>query len=91
MYVPLHHERVFLLHGELRVDLDGIIFILQLQQLLPALLRHQLAVINDICEKKSDDTIITYEFRQVMAKDLTVLVVLTVTRRAALAVDGELA
>ena len=51
---PLHHEWIFLLHGELRVDLDGIVFILQLQQLLPAVLRHQLAVFNNIWNKEEE-------------------------------------
>ena len=51
---PLHHEWIFLLHGELRVDLDGIVFILQLQQLLPTVLRHQLAVFNNIWNKEEE-------------------------------------
>lgn len=46
---PLHDERVLLLRAELRVDLDGIIFFLQLQHLLPELLCHQLAIIDDSC------------------------------------------
>lgn len=53
--LPLHHEWVFLLHGEVRVDLNGIILILQLQQLLPALLCYQLAVVDDICTEKRND------------------------------------
>ncbi len=44
----------------MRVNLDGIIFILQLQQLLPALVCHQLAVVNDICTPKVNDTILIY-------------------------------
>lgn len=45
---PLHHERVFLLHGEMRIDLYRIILVLELQQLLSTLVRHQAAVIDDI-------------------------------------------
>ena len=52
--LPLHHERVFLFHGEVWVDLNGIIFVLQLQQLLPALLCHQLAVVYYICTDKQN-------------------------------------
>jgi len=50
--LPLHHKWIFLLHGELRVYLNGIVFLLQLQQLLPALLRDQFAVIDDIYAEK---------------------------------------
>lgn len=56
---PLHHEGVFLLHGEVRVDLDGVIFILQLQQFLPALLRHQLAVVDDVWQHRDTLTLIS--------------------------------
>lgn len=48
---PLHHERVLLLHGEVGVDLDGVVRVLQVQQLLPALLRHQLTVVDDVCSE----------------------------------------
>lgn len=51
-HLPLYHEREFLFHGEVRVNLNGVIFILQLQQLLPALLCYQLAVIDDVCVGK---------------------------------------
>lgn len=53
-HLPLYHEREFLFHGEVRVDLDGVIFILQLQQLLPALVCYQLAVIDDVCSQKQE-------------------------------------
>lgn len=55
--LPLHHEWVLLLHGEMRVNLDGVIFILQLQQLLSAVVCHQLGIINDICTKKENNII----------------------------------
>lgn len=91
--LPLHHERVLLLHGELGVDLDGIIFILQLQQLLPALLRHQLTIINDICTTTWSQTAVKTRIHRKHKNTTTSrgLLVLTVTRRAALSVDSELA
>lgn len=46
--LPFHHEREFLFHSQVRVNLDGIIFMLQLQQLLLALLCDQFAVIDDV-------------------------------------------
>lgn len=88
--LPLHHERVLLLHGEMRVDLDGVVFILQLQQLLSAFIRHQLGIINDICTKK-ENNIIKVSSLQLDLNIPQGFLALTVTRRAAFSVDSKLA
>lgn len=69
--LPLDHEGVLLLHGEVRVDLDGIILVFQLQQLLSALLCHQLAIINDICGKQDGITFHKQQFSVLTGRNLT--------------------
>lgn len=89
--LPLYYERVLLLHGEVRVDFNGIIFILQLQQLLPAFICHQLAIIDDICAKREENIIIINTLLVEVTHISRGHLVLTVTCRAAFSVDGKLA
>lgn len=87
LFLPFHHKWVFLLHGKVRVDLNGIIFILQLQQLRSTFFCYQPAVIDDICKKTFINTIYSYNTKKMTLETEE----RTVTCGTAFAINSEFA